>query len=440
MAGPAIRAFEMAINLLTVANVKLVSTVEADLQHPALPIAFVNSRSLKAKVRWADIVVFQGALLSEEPWISRSRKILVSDLYDPIHLEALEQQKSLPRVNRFVRGLQVGSIMNRQVLRADYFLCASSKQRDFWLGQLASLGRLNPANYERDESLRSLIDVAPFGIQSEPPVQTEHLIKGVIPGISTSDKVILWGGGVYNWFDPLTLIRAMKVLSERHRDLRLVFLGTKHPNPQVPAMRMLVEAKRLAEELDLIDSAVFFNSGWVPYSERANALLDADVGISTHLDHLETAFSFRTRILDYIWAGLPIIATRGDIFEPLIEANELGLLVSPGDVEELASAIEKLVYEKGLHHATSLKVKEFANNLHWDKALAPLLSFVSNPRHAADYGSNFSSALGKLDRLRGGRLRQRLFLYRTSAREFGLTATVRSVSKNFANRFVKSDR
>ena len=55
---------------------------------------------------------------------------------------------------------------------------------------------------------------------------------------------------------------------------------------------------------------------WVPYDERADFLLDADLGVSTHLEHIETAYSFRTRVLDYWWAGLPVVATDGDTFAP----------------------------------------------------------------------------------------------------------------------------
>jgi hypothetical protein len=36
--------------------------------------------------------------------------------------------------------------------------------------------------------------------------------------------------------------------------------------------------------------------------------------VSTHYEHVETTFAFRTRILDYLWAGLPVVATGGDAF------------------------------------------------------------------------------------------------------------------------------
>ncbi len=43
-------------------------------------------------------------------------------------------------------------------------------------------------------------------------MRTRPAIKGVVPGIGPDDKVILWGGGIYNWFDPLTLLRAVDKL------------------------------------------------------------------------------------------------------------------------------------------------------------------------------------------------------------------------------------
>ena len=41
-------------------------------------------------------------------------------------------------------------------------------------------------------------------------------------------------------------------------------------------------------------------------------LLDADLAVSAHFDDVETRFAFRTRLLDCLWAGLPVVTTRGD--------------------------------------------------------------------------------------------------------------------------------
>ena len=277
----------------------------------------------------------------------------------------------------------IAEVLNVQLELADFMLCASEKQRDFWLGQLSAVSRINPLVYDRDPSLRSLIDVAPFGISNTPATQSRHAIKGEVPGIELDDQVILWGGGVYNWFDPLTLIRAVATLVPRHPKLRLYFLGVKHPNPKVPAMRMAAETMRLAEELGLTDKHVFFNTEWVDYEDRVNYLLDADLGVSTHFEHVETAFRFRTRILDYLWAGLPIVSTEGDTFAEMIVTHNLGAVVPPEDTKALAAAIEKVLYAPDREELRA-RVRSFGETLRWEHTLEALVAFCVAPRRAAD--------------------------------------------------------
>jgi hypothetical protein len=122
---------------------------------------------------------------------------------------------------------------------------------------------------------------------------------------------VLWGGGIYNWFDPLTLLRAIDKLRARFPEVRLYFLGLRHPNPQVGEMKMTDDAVALAHELGLVGTHVFFNEDWVDYDDRQNYLLEADIGVSTHLDHVDRVL-IPYALLDYLWASLPIVATAGD--------------------------------------------------------------------------------------------------------------------------------
>ncbi|TQL48649.1 glycosyl transferase family 1 [Homoserinimonas aerilata] len=401
MAGPAIRAFEMAKQLSKVADVRLVSTTYAALEHPDFEIIDATAGGLVSSVNWSDVIVFQGHLLASFPWIKETDKIIVADIYDPMHLEQLEQGKDLGEKERLAGSIDVVGVLNDQIQRADYMLCASDKQRDFWLGQLAAMGRVNPVNYDHDPSLRKLLDVAPFGLDDTAPVQRRHAIKGAIPGIGMDDKVILWGGGIYNWFDPLTLVKAVAALAERHPNVRLFFLGGQHPNPAVPKMRMAFEAQQLAERLGLLNKIVFFNEGWVPYEERADFLLDADLGVSTHLDHLETAFSFRTRILDYLWASLPIVSTEGDTFAELIAAHRLGQVVPAENVAALERALEEVLFDEAGHAATRARVAEFAESMRWPIVLKPLVDFCLTGERAPDLIENVElTGMVKLRELR----------------------------------------
>ncbi|HYZ08436.1 MAG TPA: hypothetical protein VE709_07600, partial [Pseudonocardiaceae bacterium] len=44
----------------------------------------------------------------------------------------------------------VTSVLSNQLRRGDFFLCASERQRHFWLGHLAAIGRLSPTLYDAD--------------------------------------------------------------------------------------------------------------------------------------------------------------------------------------------------------------------------------------------------------------------------------------------------
>ena len=393
MAGPAIRAWEMARALSREHDVELVTVGRCQVSHPRFKVSSVDDAGLRRLERWCDIFIFQGFLMHEHPFLRSSGKVIVVDIYDPFHLEQLEQGRDKGEAVRRQVVHSSTSVLNDQLMRGDFFMCASDKQRDFWLGQMSALGRVNAIVYDEDETLQSLITVAPFGVPDTPPTQARSAIKGAIPGIGPDDKVILWGGGIYNWFDPLTLIKAIDLLRQRRDDVRLFFLGTRHPNPHVPEMRMAVAARELAAELGLVGTHVFFNEDWVAYEDRHNYLCDADIGVSTHLDHVETAFSFRTRILDYLWASLPIVATRGDALADLIESEHLGLTVPAGDVEALADALFRLVDDDELNALCRKNVSRVGPDMSWSHALEPLLEFCRKPRRAPDLMDPDASSL-----------------------------------------------
>lgn len=384
MAGPAIRAWQIALALCREHEVQLLSTVNCELTHPDFATGVVDPARMAEAEAWCDVIVFQGYIMHEYPVVAASKKIIVVDIYDPFHLEQLEQARDLGEEDRRNTVLSAALVLNQQLSRGDFFLCASDKQRDFWLGQMSAVGRINPATYDDSPSLDKLITLAPFGVSDDVPIKTRPAIKGVVPGIGPDDEVILWGGGIYNWFDPLTLIRAIDQLRRRRPTVRLFFLGVQHPNPNVPEMRMVVEARRLANELGINGTHVFFNETWVAYDDRQNYLLEADIGVSTHYDHVETAFSFRTRILDYLWVGLPIVTTGGDSFADLIADRPLGLTVPAEDVAALEQALFTLLDDAALRARCSANSVAVADELRWSKVLEPLVSFCREPRRAPD--------------------------------------------------------
>jgi len=245
---------------------------------------------------------------------------------------------------------------------------------------LAALGRVNPWTYSEDENLDSLIAVAPFGVPTSPPQQASHGLRETVAGIGANDKVVLWAGGIYNWFDPGSLVMAIDDVRRRVPGIRLFFLGMGHPNPHIPTMRVATEVRALADRLELTGRYVFFNDSWIDYDRRGDFLLDADVGVSTHFDTVETAFSSRTRVLDYLWAGLPIVVTEGDGFAELVRIKGLGEVVPSSDPGRIADALCSVLSSPPSRDL----IRAAAEPLRWPTVLEPLVQFCRAPRRAPD--------------------------------------------------------
>lgn len=397
MAGPAMRAWKISEALSEHSDVRLLTWNVANRQSDKFEVERVrlqNEREMKVHEEWADVIFFQGHALHHFTTLKHSNKIMVADLYDPMHLEQLEQGREWGLAQWKNQVQSSTDVLNEQLLRGDFFLCASERQRLFWLGQLAGLGRINPENYAADENLENLIAIAPFGMDSTPPQKTRKAIRGVVPGISETDKVVIWGGGIYNWFDTQTLVRAIAQLAERRPDVRLFFLGVAHPNPDVPEMAIVSKTRELASQLGVSGKNVFFNEQWVALDDRQNYLLEADAGVSTHYDHIETTFSFRTRILDYMWANLPIVTTRGDSFGDLVGAEGMGVSVPERDVDALANALESMLYDDEAIAEARKNVSRIREEFTWERALAPLVEFCRDPHVAPDRAALVGEPLG----------------------------------------------
>ncbi|AMY11759.1 N-acetylglucosaminyl-diphospho-decaprenol L-rhamnosyltransferase [Luteitalea pratensis] len=403
MSGPAIRVLEMARALSRTARVTVCAPAPLEVRDDRValvPFDPARPAALKAQAETADALIVQGFALTSYPFLSELVCPIVADLYCPFTIEHLEQHRAAGALVPSSHESDAASILavqNAQLQQADYFICASERQRDFWIGTLHTAGRVNPRTLARDPDLRSLIDVVPFGLPSEPVALAADraresrlrrglpagVMKGVHPGVRSTDRVLLWGGSLLDWQDPETLIAAVSQLARTRDDVKLFFMGVKHPNPQVAPMAVVERSRRLAESLGVAGSYVIFND-WVPYDERALYLMEADLGVSTHHAHLETRYAFRTRMLDYLWARLPIVCTEGDHFGDLVRARGLGRAVPPGDPDALAVAIAEMLDAEPMRRTARETLGTVADAMTWDRVVEPLRQWCADPMFAAD--------------------------------------------------------
>ncbi len=108
-----------------------------------------------------------------------------------------EQAKSLSRDHWSRQAEDAIWLVNEQLVKPDFVLCASERQRYLDLGQLSARGRVNPDNFSADPMLEKLVAVVPLELGRTAPEHIEDVVEAVDPGNAPGDKLILWSGGIY---------------------------------------------------------------------------------------------------------------------------------------------------------------------------------------------------------------------------------------------------
>jgi glycosyltransferase involved in cell wall biosynthesis len=375
MPGTAIRTYELGRALTPHAEVVLACPQGGEplpgLEFPVIVYHRADPRPLFPELARATAVVAQPPWPHVAAALRRAGARLIFDLYNAEPFEIFEtladRSLSLRRVVNTVTLDRITAAMHY----GDHFVCASEKQRDLWLGTMLAERLITPAVYDRDPSLRSVLAPVPFGVPAGEPTPSVDGARSRFDGVRADDDVVLWNGGIWDWLDAPIVVRAAAELAARRPRLRLVFMGASGKSQ---AQRATESARTIAIELGVLDRTVFFHDAWVPYDERGAWLLDADCAITTHKDHLETRFAFRTRMLDCFWAGLPVVCTRGDALADRVERDGLGEAVPPGDSAALAAALERVLDRGRRAYADSMaRVRE---ELSWERAAVPIVDWV----------------------------------------------------------------
>lgn len=392
MAGPGVRYVNLAQALaphtqLTLAAPNLAASRQPNSANGYHFVHYTPGQwaSLEVFAAQADVIILPIDTASEFPQLAALNACLVIDGYDPLMAEwlALYADQSPPDADTDWRHRM--ALCTHPALMGDFFICASERQRDWWLGQLEAHGRLNLHTYRQDPSLRQLLDVVPFGMAADAPLerrsQPRTLTPTLFPAITAADKLILWAGGLWPWLDPITAIKGVQLAYQQRPDIRLVFPGTRRPNAEVVSeiAGHFQQVYAAAEASGLLNRAIFFGD-WVPYEQWHTLLRETDVALTCHHDTLETRLAYRSRTLDLMWAGVPIISTHGDATSDLIRQHQVGLTVPYGDANAVAAALLQLLNQPvATTHFAQLRA-----HYTWAKAAAPLIQFCQQPRRAAD--------------------------------------------------------
>jgi len=370
LTGPAVRALKLAEAVAESCAVTLAApapsvfpdgpfrTVETGPQH--------DQRLARALVGH-DVAVVQ-QLSSPRQLLSARRHAtrLVADLTAPLALELAEvgDDRAATRAAMRWRTQQ----MLAHLALADLVLCTNEKQKDLLIGAGMAAGMVDPGG---TAPLQERLVVVPHGVDLGPPRPGRSLLRE--SGFAgESDRIAIWGGGIWSWLDPFTAIRAIERLRSTRKDLKLAFVGLDHPDPVLRRAHapLAMEAMALVRDRGL-EEVVGFLPRWLSRDDFAAHLRDADVGVSLNGETLEGRYATRTRVLDYLTAGLPVVCTGGDTLSELVDSHDLGCVVRAGDVDGAADALDRLT-RGGARRLEDLAALE---RFTWGNVAQPLLEF-----------------------------------------------------------------
>lgn len=310
---------------------------------------------------------------------------LVLDCYVPIYVE-VSARDSDDKDSEYRGYMQEAARYNRVLMRGDFFLCANEVQKVYYTGVLSSLRLINPRSYREDRLL-----VVPFGILNEPAKAKSNPYLSL--GVGRDDFVVLWFGGLYPWFRVDEYLFAISKL-KADKKVKFVFVGTKNPfNPNPDFSKQHELAYSYAKDNDLLGQKMFFVD-WVDFKSRVDWFKHADVVVSLNQPGDENKFSWRTRVIDFVWGEVPMITNGGDPLSDELVSQGAALGLSAFSGEALAKAIQGLSSDQDRIDSMRESLAGLKRQYLWERVTKPLAETISASLHPFAAELKYSEDIG----------------------------------------------
>ena len=186
---------------------------------------------------------------------------------------------------------------------------------------------------------------------------------------------MLWYGGLWRWFDGETAIEAFPLVLREHPEAGFRILGGAHPLGEAPdtLAAVLAAAARLGVE-DRIESLPWASPDALPH-----LLEQASCALCLAHDGFEHRLAQRTRLLDLLSSGVPIVCTEGDALGGRAVQAGAATSVAAGDPAAAARAVSYLLGDALARAAQARAGRELARELNPERTLAEAVAWLAAP-------------------------------------------------------------
>ncbi|MDD3520863.1 MAG: glycosyltransferase family 4 protein [Actinomycetota bacterium] len=260
------------------------------------------------------------------------------------------------------------------IRNADIFSCVSGRQAYATVGELGAAGRLN-----RKTSGYEFTRVIPIGIPDEDYVHEKQVFRGK-GNIAEDDFVVLWTGGFNTWTDVDTLFEGLTMAMKSNPKIKFVSTGGEIPEQDMITYPHFVE---LVNQSSFKEN--FLLMGWIKGNDVPNYYFEADIGINIDKDIYEVKLGSKSRILDWMRAGLPVISSNVCELTEIMQREKIGYTFKPHDAAGLSGKLVELSGKREELLMTARKAREYANdNFSFSGTVKPFINWIFHPSFAPD--------------------------------------------------------
>lgn len=267
------------------------------------------------------------------------------------------------------RLVHVWKLLLDGLLQGDQFSGLSRRQRHALQGQLGCAGRLN--QHTAAASICHYLPYAVFGddvpVAEREPVASERF-------------TLMWCGSFNTWMDVPTLTKGITDALRAHPGLRLMVVGGKIPGYNEISYNEFLSGIKQAN----VEGSVTLMD-WQPLGAMQKLYAQCDLGLSIDRFTYEAELGSRTRLINFLAAGLPVASTLVTELSEELARDGVLFPFELGNAESLTQTILQAVTEP---HARALRgqkcheyVMEKFNADFWG---AELRAWVAKPSFAAD--------------------------------------------------------
>lgn len=234
--------------------------------------------------------------------------------------------------------------------RGDCVLYNADPHRFYYEGLFFHVGKSDWNSVDRSNLIR-----VSFGVDRNEKIKR---------ATGTSRLKLLWYGPVYPWYDPETLIKAVSEVDT----VELDFYAIRHPRFSNSYYRLYesvfksIECSRISINLDYQDNH------W-------NLYKNYDAGIILSKEGLESMFSVRTRAIDMISYGFPVLSN--DEY-PFGKDIDLEKSIHPLSRNNLKNNLFQYADKKVDLEISERSFLSIQHSLSWENTTKELVNYIAN--------------------------------------------------------------